>query len=172
MENVLLSPVPFRVTEGRYGTWRRFLGPTGLSYTDFTSRRQVLGLPLINFAVGINPETGNRAVARGIVAIGPRAVGVVAVGRIALGLIAVGQLGIGAVALGQAVAALAAVGQLGVGVLLGVGQVATGYICVAQLGFGHWVLAQLGFREHVWAMRHRDPEAAEYFRELWHTISP
>ncbi len=166
MSNVLLEEVRYKVTETPRGTWKRYVYPTGASYAEYTSKSMLLGLPLVHYTRGLCPETGTHRLARGFLAVGRRAVGVIALGRVAAGVVALGQASVGVLALGQACAGFGAVGQLAFGMALGIGQLATGYVCVAQLGVGKWVLAQLGLGKHVWAMRVRDPAAVEFFKTL------
>lgn len=138
-------------TETPRGYWRRFRHANGTRYEEYISKGTMLGLRLLHVTRGISPETGKRVTARGIVAVGQRAMGVVSVGQISFGAIAVGQLALGAVfGLGQLATGLAAVGQAAVSLLAGVGQLATGYIAVGQLALGEYVLAQKGVGGHVW----------------------
>jgi hypothetical protein len=166
MANLLLSPIEYKVIETPRGTWRRYMYPNGALYADYTSHAEVLGLPLIRYTRGISPETGAAPTARGFIAIGRRAVGVIALGRLAAGVVAIGHASVGVIALGQATLGLVAVGQLALGVALGIGQVATGLVCLGQIALGKWVLAQVGFGQHVWSMRVKDPEAIAFFRAL------
>ena len=167
MHNLLLERVVYQVEETRLGVWRRFLYPGGELFEEFTSHRKVRGLPLLHFTRGKCPETGKRVVAKGVIAVGRKAVGVVAVGQAALGVIAVGQLALGLLlGLGQASWGLVALGQLAIGGLFGLGQVATGAVTIGQVGLGKYVLAQLGYGEHVWDTRSTSPAAREFFRWL------
>jgi hypothetical protein len=165
-DNLLLAPVEYKVTETSRGTWRRYLYPNGRLYADYTSHTELLGLPLVRYTRGISPETGTAVTARGFIAIGRRAVGVIAIGRLAAGVVAIGHASVGVVALGQAALGLVAVGQLALGAAFGLGQVVTGVVCIGQVAFGKWVLAQVGFGQHVWSMRVRDPAAIAFFRSL------
>jgi hypothetical protein len=45
--------------------------------------------------------------------------------------------------------------------MFGLGQIAIG-----QIAFGKYVLAQLGFGEHVWSMNRADPEAVAFFKSF------
>lgn len=164
-QNLLLQKVDYQVTETRRGRWRRYLYPTGELFEEFVSHRRWMGLPLLHYTRGRCPETGKRIVARGVVAVGRLAVGLVAVGHAAAGLVAVGQLGLGLLfGLGQAAAGLACAGQLALGGGLGLGQMATGYAAVGQVAAGHYVLAQIGWGEHVWDMYGISPAAEAFFR--------
>lgn len=64
----------------------------------YTSPVKLLGLPLIDIAIGA-PGPAGRAVARGWVAIGDIAFGAVALGGIAIGGIGLGGLSVGALAI-------------------------------------------------------------------------
>jgi hypothetical protein len=98
-------------------------GPVGMVETDhapssfeYRSRLKVFGLPLVHVVRGIDPSSGRR----------PTAVGVIAVGQVAVGLIAIGQVAVGAISLGQA--------SIGLG--WGIGQLAFGMIAVGQVAAG------------------------------------
>lgn len=171
MANILLENVKYKVEETSLGTWLRYLYPDGRGYAEFTSHKKMYGLPFIHYTRGICPETGRRKRAGGIIAIGRIAVGAVAIGQAAFGIIAVGQLGIGILfSLAQGAAALAAVGQVALGVRFGLGQLATGYTAIGQLAVGTYVLAQVGFGDHVWSQKAVDPQAVEYFLSLKESV--
>jgi hypothetical protein len=85
---------------------------------EYRSRLKVFGLPLVHVVRGIDPSSGRR----------PTAVGVIAVGQVAVGLVAVGQVAVGAISLGQASIGLGwGIGQLAFGTMAG-GQVAAGLL--------------------------------------------
>jgi hypothetical protein len=94
---------------------------------EYRSRLRVGALPLVHYVRGIDPSTGAR----------PPAIGVIAIGQVAFGGIAIGQLAVGGIAIGQAAVGLAwGVGQLGCG-LLAAGQVAVGALgSVGQVALG------------------------------------
>jgi hypothetical protein len=167
MRNLLLEPVDYQTEETRLGTWRRFLYPTGELFEEFRSHRTLLGLPVLHYTRGRSPETGKRVTARGVIAIGRFAVGIIAIGQVAAGFLAIGQLAVSPLlGIGQAATGVVAVGQLALAAGLGLGQAATGYIAIGQFGFGRFVLAQLGFGEHVWDSRGVDAVAQQFFRQL------
>ena len=60
---------------------------------EYRSRLKVFGLPLVHVVRGIDPSSGRR----------PTAVGIIAVGQVAVGVIAIGQVAVGGISLGQAV---------------------------------------------------------------------
>ena len=77
---------------------------------------KVGSLPLVHIVRGVDPSTGSR----------PPAIGVIAIGQVAIGVVAIGQLSVGAIAIGQA--------ALGIG--WGVGQLATGILAAGQVAAG------------------------------------
>lgn len=163
--NLLLRPVEYQTEETTWGTWRRYLYPSGRLFAEFVSHRRLFGLPLLHFTRGICPETGSRLWAKGIIAVGRKAYGVVAIGQAAVGVVAVGQLAIGLVfGLGQASAGVVSVGQAALGIAVGIGQAATGHVAIGQFAYGRWVLAQIGFGQHVCDMRAAEPAAVAFFK--------
>ncbi|MEW6647752.1 MAG: hypothetical protein AB1450_11165 [Pseudomonadota bacterium] len=168
MQNLLLQPVDFQVEKTAWGTWRRHLSAQGSYYAEFASHAELLGWPLLHYTRGINPQTGRRTTARGVIAVGRVAVGGIALGQAAFGLCAIGQAGLGLLfGLGQAASGWYALGQLALGVEFGIGQLATGYTAVGQLALGEYVLAQLGIGSHLWTPEQSDPAAVAHFTALW-----
>ncbi|MBN3038522.1 MAG: zinc ribbon domain-containing protein [Candidatus Omnitrophica bacterium] len=125
---------------------------------EWRSKSELFGLPLIHIAFGRNKKTGRLLVAKGIIAIG----------QFAIGLVTFAQFGIGiAFGFGQFIASTVAIAQFALGIYFGLGQFATGITAIGQFAFGRYVLAQAGYGEHVWSVKARDPEAVEYFHSLW-----
>src|SRR5262245_13750986 len=88
---------------------------------EYRSRLKVFGLPLVHVVRGIDPSSGRR----------PTAVGIIAIGQVAVGVIAIGQVAVGGISLGQASIGLGwGIGQLAFG-LLAAGQVAAGLVGAA-----------------------------------------
>lgn len=167
MKNLLLQEIEYKVDETPRGVWRRYVYPDGQLFEEFVSHHRLAGLPLVHYTRGRCPETGKRIMATGIVAVGRLAVGVVAIGHASAGIVAVGQLGIGMLlGIGQLSTGLVAVGQLALGVAFGFGQIVTGAVAVGQIALGRYVLAQLGFGEHVWDVRGVSPIARRFFRSV------
>jgi len=164
MKNMLLEKVEYKFDRTYFGTWRRYVYETGARFAEFKSHDGVLGLPFIHYTAGICPETGKRLVAKGIIAVGRKAVGFIAIGQAAAGLLALGQLAVGAIAIGQAAFGVAVIGQLAIAILFGLGQVTTGYVAIGQFALGYYALGQFGVGEHVWSTGRADPEAVEFFK--------
>ncbi len=132
---------------------------TGTGF-EWTSRTTLYGYPLVHIAFGRDAQRKFR-VAKGIVAIG----------QFGLGVITIAQFGIGLLfGFGQFMLAPTAVAQFAIGLLFGLGQFATGYVAIGQFALGVYALAQMGFAEHLWSMKHKDPEAVEFFRGILDTI--
>jgi hypothetical protein len=94
---------------------------------EYRSRLKVMGLPLIHLVRGIDPSSGRRPTAVGIVAIGQVAIGLVAIGQVAIGVISLGQASIAlGWGIGQLAFGLLAAGQVGAGLIGSVGQIAAG----------------------------------------------
>ncbi len=94
---------------------------------EYRSRLKIGSLPLIHIVRGVDPSTGSR----------PPAIGIIAIGQVAMGVVAIGQLAVGGVAIGQAALGLGwGVGQIAIGILAA-GQVAAGAIgSVGQVALG------------------------------------
>jgi len=94
---------------------------------EYRSRLKIGSLPLVHFVRGIDPSTGTRPPAIGVIAIGQVAMGAVAIGQLAIGGIAIGQAAVGlGWGIGQLACGLLAAGQVAAGVMGAVGQVALG----------------------------------------------
>jgi hypothetical protein len=166
-QNLLLADVEYEITETARGHWRRFLYPNGQLFEEFISHAQLFGLPVLHFTRGKCPETGKRIVAKGIIAIGRLAIGVLAIGQASLGVVAIGQLGVGLLfGLGQATTGMFALGQFALASSFGIGQFAVGYAAIGQIAYGKYVLAQIGFGEFVWDMRHAAPDAVKFYQSF------
>ncbi len=128
---------------------------------EWKSKIEILGLPLIHIAIGKDKETGKLLVAKGIIAVGQFGIGVITIAQFGIGIL---------LGLGQFVGGILAVGQLALGIYFGLGQFATGITAIGQIALGKYVLAQLGYGEHVWSSKIKNPEAIEYFKNLWHSV--
>jgi hypothetical protein len=129
---------------------------------EWRTQAEILGYPLVHIAFGRHPETGKWMIAKGIIAIG----------QFALGLITIAQFGVGFLfGFGQCVAGYIAVGQAAFGIYFGLGQLATGYTAIGQMALGNMVAAQLGFGKYLLTPEIKDPEAVAYFTPMWEKVS-
>ncbi len=127
---------------------------------EWKSEKSYLGYPLVHVALG-RDSLGRLRVAKGVIAIG----------QCAVGLITVAQFGVGVVfGFGQFILGFTALAQFAFAALLGVGQIATGYAAVGQMVLAYYGLGQIGLGEFLWSMHRRDPEAVQFFQGLWDSI--
>ncbi len=135
--------------------------PTDLEWRgsgyEWRSEQSVYGYPLIHIAFGKDAK-GKRRVAKGFIAIGQFAVGVITVAQFGIGLL---------FGFGQFIFGLTALAQFAGGLIIGVGQLATGYAAIGQIVLAKFGLAQLGWAKFLWSPKRRDPEAVEFFYDLW-----
>jgi hypothetical protein len=127
---------------------------------EWKSSRTVLGYPLVHIALG-RDSRGKRLVAKGVIAIG----------QFAIGLITVAQFGVGLLfGFGQFIFGCTVVAQFAGGLLLGIGQFATGYAAIGQFVLAYYGLAQLGLAKFMWGagkFGRKDPAAVNFFLSWW-----
>lgn len=133
---------------------------------DYRSRATLFGLPLLHVAMGIDPATGRKRVARGIFALGDIAVGGVAMGGIAVGVIAVGGLAAGGVALGGLGIAFIALAGMAIGLIAAFGGSAIAPVALGGEASGWWAWAGNGGTAHgihAIGMNRHDLIAQQFF---------
>jgi tRNA A-37 threonylcarbamoyl transferase component Bud32 len=130
---------------------------------EFRSETTIGGIPLVHISIGLDPVTGRKRVAKGIIAIGEIAVGLVAVGGTAVGGIALGAFSGGLIACGGfSLAVFLSLGGLAVG------GVAFGGLTVGVISLGGAALGLYAFGGAAWGLHAiggnaNDPEAAHFF---------
>jgi hypothetical protein len=124
---------------------------------EWKTKANVFGFPLIHIAIGRDRKTGKLLIAKGVVAIGQFAIGIISFAQFSIGaLIGFGQFSIGIIA----------IAQFALGILFGLGQFATGVITIGQFAVGKYVLAQIGYGEYVWSAIIKNMIAFEFFKNL------
>ena len=93
---------------------------------EYRSQASLFGLPLVHITSGIDVQTGRARVAKGIIAIGGKAVGGIAIGGSAQGIVAIGGVAIGVIAIGGCAIGLLSIGGFALGILLALGGGAVG----------------------------------------------
>jgi hypothetical protein len=126
---------------------------------EYQSQRQFLGLPLLSINIGFDKPNGKPCHARGVIAIGNKATGFVALGIFrARGLFAVAPIAVGLGAVGIAGIGLVSVSVVGLGIVsvsvfavgyLAVGILALGYKCVGIVAIGQKAVGIIGIGEVV-----------------------
>ena len=99
-----------------------------LSY-EYRSQATLFGWPLLHVAMGVDPATGRKRNAKGIIALGCRPRGVIAFGDVAVGVIACGIFGYGVVSISVVGGRGGRTGQRGGGVVVGDGGSGDGPDC-------------------------------------------
>lgn len=123
---------------------------------EWASQTKIFGIPLVHVAFGKN-DKGERRVAKGIVAIG----------QFAIGLVTVAQVGIGFLfGFGQFMLGLIVVAQFAAGIFFGVGQFATGIFAAGQFVVGVYGVCQAGWAKYLWSQKHTDMEAVAMFSTI------
>ena len=120
------------------------------------------GFPLIHVAAGIDPATGRRRVARGVIAIGDIAVGFLAMGGIALGGVSFGGMSLGVITFG------------GLSIAAGVafGGLAIGSVAIGGMAIGYYALGGGALGAHVFSGSYQDPAAVAFFRRYLPFLIP
>ncbi len=127
---------------------------------DWKTRIAIFGIPLIHVAFGRYPN-GKLRVAKGVLAIG----------QFAIGLVTFAQFGVGLIfGFGQFMFGLTGLAQFSLSIILGVGQVATGFVAIGQFAAGVYGLAQVGWAKYIWSPAHTDMEAVAFFYTLYRQI--
>ena len=133
---------------------------TGL---DYRSKITLFGLPLWHVAVGIDPVTRKKLVAKGVIAIGDIAMGGVAFGGLAMGGFAFGGVAVGVFAFGGCALGLLAFGGLGLAFLAALGGGAVAPIALGGGAVGYLAYGGGCYGVHVWDAMTKDPVAKHFF---------
>jgi len=133
-------------------TFRRYRG------FQWRTEFEIMGFPLVHVAIGRDSRTGKLLVAKGIIAIG----------QFGIGVITIAQFGIGFLfGFGQGIIGFTAVAQAAITIYFAIGQLAIGQTAIGQLAIGEYVLGQATLGKFMWNPEHQDPQAVEYFKQLW-----
>ncbi len=131
---------------------------------DYRSKATLFGLPLLHVATGLNPATGRKRVARGIVAIGDVAQGVIALGGVAMGVFAFGGCAAGGFAWGGLGLGLFAFAGFGIGLIAAFGGCSLAPIAMGGSAVGYWANGGLAYGVHVISSNRQDPAAVHFFQ--------
>lgn len=136
-----------------------------LSY-EYRSKATLFGLPWLHVTLGVNPATGRKRRARGIVALGTAPVGVIAFGDVAVGIVACGIFGYGLVSISIVAVGLVAAGSVAVGLLLAMGGVAVAPIAMGGAVLGYYANGALAWGKHPISPTVYDPLADRFFSQV------
>ena len=126
---------------------------------EYRSKKELFGLPLVHIINGRNFTSveGKPRIAKGIIAIGPMAIGGFALGGLSIGVVGVGGLGLGLIAIGGAA----------IGLLFALGGFAIGLIAIGGAAIGYYALGGGAWGVHTLGGNNQDPQAAEFFRRYF-----
>ena len=135
---------------------------------EYKSKTTIFGLPLVHIATGIDPATGKKRVAKGIIAIGDVAVGVLALGGVTLGCFSLGGVSLGVFSLGGlALGLVLATGGCAVAGIFAFGGLAIGSIALGGMAIGYYALGGGALGMHTMTGEAVDPEAERLFTQPW-----
>lgn len=127
---------------------------------EWKSSHTFYGYPLVHIAFG-RDERHKLRIAKGIVAIG----------QFGIGLITFAQFGVGILfGLGQFILGASVIAQFAISIFFGIGQFSTGLVAIGQISLGFYALCQVGLAKHILTPKIKDPEAIEFFRQLYERI--
>jgi len=133
---------------------------------EYRSKTTVFGWPLIHIASGIDPATGRKRIAKGIIAIGDLAIGGLAFGGCSIGIFSIGGMALGVFSFGgMAIALLVALGGGAIGGLA-VGGGAIGVIAIGGAAIGYYATGGGAWGVHPLGGNVQDPVAERFFEEF------
>ncbi len=133
-----------------------------LSY-EYRTKTALFGWPLLHVAIGVDPATGLKRNAKGIIALGCRPIGVIAFGDVAVGVIACGIFGYGLVSISVVAVGVVALGSVATGLWLAMGGVALAPIAIGGAAFGYYANGAMVFAKHAIGPGVYDLQADQFF---------
>jgi hypothetical protein len=130
---------------------------------EYRSKATLFGWPLLHVATGVDPATGRKRTAKGIIAMGNAPRGVIAFGDVAVGIIACGVFGYGVLSVSVVGVGVVALGSVAVGLGLAVGGVAVAPVALGGATLGYYATGALAWGQHVISPGVHDPLADQFF---------
>ncbi len=130
---------------------------------EYRSRTTLFGWPLVHIATGVDPATGRRRRARGVIALGNAPRGVIAFGDIAVGVLACGIFGCGLVSVSIVGVGVLALGSVAVGLVLAMGGLGIAPVAVGGAVLGYYANGALAWGAHALSPTVDDALAAQFF---------
>jgi len=131
---------------------------------EYRSQATLFGWPLLHVATGVDPATGRKRSAKGIIAVGTSPRGVIAFGDVAVGVIACGIFGYGLISISVVGVGVFACGSVAVGLLLAMGGVAVAPIALGGAAFGYYANGAIAWGVHALSPNVSDPVADAFFK--------
>jgi hypothetical protein len=131
---------------------------------EYRSKTTLFGWPLLHVATGVDPATGRKRSAKGIIAVGTAPRGIIAFGDVAVGVIACGIFGYGLISISVVAVGVIACGSVAVGLFMGMGGVAFAPIAVGGAAFGYYANGAVAWGKHALSPHLYDAQAAAFFQ--------
>ena len=132
---------------------------------EYRSTATLFGWPLVHVATGVDPATGRKRAAKGIIAMGSAPRGVIAFGDVAVGVFACGIFGYGLVSVSVVAVGAIALGSVSVGLILAMGGVAVAPVALGGAVWGYYATGALAWGRHALGPGVYDPLAAQFFNQ-------
>ena len=133
---------------------------------EYRSRVTLFGWPLVHVATGVDPVTGRKRCAKGIIAVGTLPRGVIAFGDVAVGVVACGIFGYGLISLSVVAVGVIACGSVAVGLLVGMGGLAVAPVAIGGATLGWFANGALAWGKHAISPGAYDPVADHFFKPI------
>jgi hypothetical protein len=130
---------------------------------EYRSQTTLFGWPLVHVATGVDPATGRKRHAQGIIAMGNAPRGVIAFGDVAVGVIACGIFGYGVVSVSVVSFGIVALGSVAVGLGLAIGGLAAAPVALGGAALGWYATGALAWGLHAISPGVPDPVAEQFF---------
>lgn len=137
---------------------------------NYRSKKKLFGLPLLHVVSGVDPQIGREPTAKGIVAIGGKAVGVFAFGGLASGFMAFGGIATGAIAFGGLSFGLVSLGGLAIAIAIAIGGLSIAPISMGGNAIGHYAFGGKARGTYIIDGKTKTPEAEEFFLPWVHEL--
>lgn len=138
---------------------------------EYRSQATLWGMPLVHVATGVDPATGQRRKARGIIAAGDDARGVIALGGRARGVFAFGGFAAGIVSVGGLSLGLFSFGGMALGLLLAYGGLAVGLVALGGMAVGWTCMGGFAVGVDVVSGTTKNPDLAQHLSPMMYWMT-
>ena len=138
---------------------------------EYRSKATLFGWPLVHVATGVDPASGRKRRAKGIIAMGNLPLGVIAFGDVAVGVVACGIFGYGLISVSVIAVGVVSLGSLAVGLVLAMGGVAVGPVALGGAALGYYATGALAWGMHAIGPGVYDPFADKFFNPRWAKVT-
>lgn len=133
-----------------------------LSY-EFRSKASLFGWPLVHVATGVDPRTGRKRTARGIIAVGTAPRGLIAFGDVTVGFVACGIFGYGVISLSVVAIGIFACGSIAAGLAGAMGGLVVAPLAMGGAAVGWYANGAIAWGKHAVSPYFQDPVGQKFF---------